>query len=102
MIAYRMVVGALGAQSLACSIAQAQDIDTFTVAVGQRGVFENSVSELGEAAGIFKKHNLELKVIYTQGGGETQQAVISGSADIGVGVGMHGVLGAFSKGAPCA
>jgi len=51
-------------------------------------------------AGIFAKHGLELQVFYTSGGGETQQAVISGSADIGVSPGTLGVLGAFAKGAP--
>jgi len=40
------------------------------------------------------------QVFYTSGGGETQQAVISGSADIGVSPGTLGVLGAFAKGAP--
>ena len=70
------------------------------VAVGQRGVWENSVSELGQDAGIFKKHGLQLEVLYTQGGGETQQAVISGSVDLGIGVGTYGVMGAFAKGAP--
>jgi NitT/TauT family transport system substrate-binding protein len=39
-------------------------------------------------------------MLYTQGGGETMQAVISGSADIGIAAGTTGVLGAFSKGAP--
>ena len=33
--------------------------------------------ELGQQAGIFKKHGLVLEILYTQGGGETQQAVIS-------------------------
>ena len=74
--------------------------DKLKVAVGQRGVWENSVSELGQDAGIFKKHGLQLEVLYTQGGGQTQQAVISGSVDIGIGVGTYGVMGAFSKGAP--
>ena len=41
-----------------------------------------------------------LDILYTDGGGQTQQAVISGSVDIGIGVGTYGVLGAFSKGAP--
>jgi NitT/TauT family transport system substrate-binding protein len=36
----------------------------------------------------------------TQGAGETIQAVISGSADIGAGVGAAGAMRAFSKGAP--
>jgi NitT/TauT family transport system substrate-binding protein len=83
--------------------AMAQDApkqDKLKIAVGQRGVWENSVSELGQDAGIFKKHGLTLEVLYTQGGGETQQAVISGSVDIGIGVGTDGVMGAFSKGAP--
>lgn len=74
--------------------------DKLKVAVGQRGVWENSVSELGQNAGIFKKHGLQLDVLYTQGGGETQQAVISGSVDLGIGVGTLGVMGAFAKGAP--
>jgi NitT/TauT family transport system substrate-binding protein len=39
-------------------------------------------------------------VFYTQGGGETQQVVISNSAQIGVAVGFLGTLGAFAKGAP--
>jgi NitT/TauT family transport system substrate-binding protein len=51
-------------------------------------------------AGIFKKHGLALELLYTQGSGETMQAVLSGSADIGVGAGTAAVLGAFAKGAP--
>jgi NitT/TauT family transport system substrate-binding protein len=74
--------------------------ETVKVAAGQRGNWDTAVSELGSKAGIFKKHGLELDIVYTQGGGETQQAVISGSADVGVAAGTLGVLGAFSKGAP--
>ena len=93
----RLALGAAFA-TLAALPAFAQD--KLKVAVGQRGVWENSVSELGQDAGIFKKHGLQLEVLYTQGGGETQQAVISGSVDLGIGVGTYGVMGAFSKGAP--
>jgi NitT/TauT family transport system substrate-binding protein len=39
-------------------------------------------------------------LLYTQGGGETQQAVLSGSVDIGVAAGIMGVLGAYGKGLP--
>jgi NitT/TauT family transport system substrate-binding protein len=74
--------------------------DKLKLAVGQRGNWDTSVSELGQRAGIFKKHGLELELLYTQGGGETQQAVISGSVDIGVAAGVMGVLAAYSKGAP--
>jgi NitT/TauT family transport system substrate-binding protein len=74
--------------------------DKLKIAVGQRGNWDTSVSELGQRAGIFKKHGLELELLYTQGGGETQQAVISGSVDIGIAAGVMGVLAAYSKGAP--
>ncbi len=74
--------------------------ETLRLAIGQRGAWDTSVAEIGQRAGIFKKHGLELDLLYTQGGGETQQAVISGSVDIGVAAGIMGVLGAFSKGAP--
>jgi NitT/TauT family transport system substrate-binding protein len=74
--------------------------DTLKLAIGQRGNWDTSVSEVGTRLGIFKKHNLVLEILYTQGGGETQQAVISGSVDIGVAAGVMGVLSAFSKGAP--
>ena len=47
--------------------------DHLKVAVGARGVGETFVAELGQDAGIFKKHGLTLDVLYTQGGGETQQ-----------------------------
>ena len=74
--------------------------DTLKIAVGQRGSWDTSVSELGQKAGIFKKHGLDLDLLFTQGAGETQQATISGSVDIGIGGGVMGVLGAFEKGAP--
>jgi NitT/TauT family transport system substrate-binding protein len=74
--------------------------DTVKLAIGQRGNWDTSVSEVGQRAGIFKKHGLALEIVYTQGAGETQQAVISGSVDLGVAAGVMGVLGAYSKGAP--
>ena len=80
--------------------AMARAEDVLRLAIGQRGNWENSVSELGQEAGFFRKHGLTLELLYTEGGGQTQQAVISGSVDIGIGVGTYGVLGAFSKGAP--
>jgi NitT/TauT family transport system substrate-binding protein len=74
--------------------------DTLRIAVGQRGLWDTSVAELGQRAGIFKKHGIALEILYTQGGGETQQAVISGSVDLGASAGVLGVFGAFAKGAP--
>jgi len=74
--------------------------DTLKIAAGQRGNWDTSISEVGQRAGIFKKHGLTLEILWTQGAGETQQAVISGSVDIGVATGIMGVLSSYSKGAP--
>src|SRR5262245_12775939 len=90
--------------ALACALASisatASAQDTLKFAVGQRGNWDTSVTEIGQRAGIFKKHGLVVEIVYTQGSGETQQAVISGSVDIGASIGMMGALSAFSKGAP--
>jgi ABC-type nitrate/sulfonate/bicarbonate transport system substrate-binding protein len=74
--------------------------DTLRLAVGQRGLWDTAVAELGQRGGIFRKYGLALDILYTQGAAETQQAVISGSVDIGVSPGVPGVFGAFAKGAP--
>jgi NitT/TauT family transport system substrate-binding protein len=74
--------------------------DTLKLAIGQRGNWENAAPDLGQKAGFFKKQGLDLELLYTQGAGETLQAVISGSVDLGIGVGTAGVMGAFAKGAP--
>jgi NitT/TauT family transport system substrate-binding protein len=75
-------------------------VEHMKVAVGQRGAWDSGVSEIGQRAGIFKKHGIELEILYTQGSGETTQAVLSGSVDIGVSVGTSGAMAAYSKGAP--
>src|SRR4029077_20818564 len=93
-----MLLCTLSALVISTSAACAQD--DLKVAVGARGVGETFVAELGQNAGIFKKHGLALEILYTQGGGETQQVVISDSAQIGVATGFLRALGAFDKGAP--
>ena len=84
----------------ATAAAPAHAQDTLKIAAGQRGNWDTSISEVGQRAGIFKKHGLVLEILWTQGSGETQQAVISGSADLGVAGGIMGALSAYSKGAP--
>ena len=67
---------------------------------GQRGVGETFAADVGQQNGIFKKHGLDLDVLYTESSGETLQAVISGSVQIGVATGFTGTIGVFAKGAP--
>jgi len=101
MICRRQAIGALALiASMSFSSYAAYAQDKLKLAVGQRGNWETAVSEIGQRAGIFKKHGLDLELLYTAGAGETLQAVISGATDIGIGVGTSGAMAAFSKGAP--
>lgn len=82
------------------AVASAQAQDKLKLAIGQINNWENQAPTLGQDAGIFKKHNLVLESFGTAGAGETMQPIIAGSADIGAGVGVAGVMRAYAKGAP--
>lgn len=89
-----------GVLMFALTATSARADDTVKLAIGQRGNWDTSISEIGQRVGLFKKHGLVLQIVYTQGAGETQQAVIAGSVNLGIGAGVMGVLSAYSKGAP--
>jgi NitT/TauT family transport system substrate-binding protein len=74
--------------------------DTLKVAVPQRGAWDTSITEIGNRAGIFKKHGIDVELLFIGGGAEALGAIIGGSIDIAVSVGISTVLGSFSKGAP--
>ena len=74
--------------------------DQLKLTIGQRGNWDTSIAHLGSKAGIFKKHGIELEMIYTSGSGETLQPVIAGSVDLGLAVGTLGAISAYAKGAP--
>jgi len=74
--------------------------ETIRVSVPQRGAWDTGVTELGLRGGFFKKHGLAIEILYTQGGAESVQAVISGSMDIATGVGVSAAISTYAKGAP--
>ncbi len=94
----KRIVILAGALALLATPAAAED--SLKLAIGQINNWENQAPTLGQDAGFFKKHGLVLENYGTAGAGETVQAVISGSADIGGGVGVAGVMRAYQKGAP--
>jgi NitT/TauT family transport system substrate-binding protein len=96
----KLLAGACALAAMLSAVSAASAEDTVKLAIGQRGNWDTSVSEIGQRAGIFKKHGLNLEMVYTNGSGETQQAVISGSVDLGIAGGIMGALSAYSKGAP--
>ena len=100
MTPIRRLIATIVVASGAMAATAACAADKLKLAVGQCGNWDSSPVELGIRTAAYAKHDLEIEALCTQGTGETQQAVIAGSADIGIGVGTLGALGAFAKGAP--
>ncbi len=82
----------------ACVAAQAQD--ALKIAVPQRGAWDTGLAELGKRAGIFKKHGLDVEILYTSAGPESITALIAGSVDVATGGGVTASIGTIAKGAP--
>jgi ABC-type nitrate/sulfonate/bicarbonate transport system substrate-binding protein len=91
-------LGALAMIVVASGDAWSQD--TLKVAVPQRGAWDAGLADLGQRGGIFKKHGLNLEILYTQAGPESIQALIGGSIDIATASGVSAAVGTFAKGAP--
>jgi NitT/TauT family transport system substrate-binding protein len=73
-------------------------VEKLKVAIPQRGFWDSSWVEFGEAAGYFKDAGLEVEVFYTEGGAQTIATVASGSVDIAMSNGILGAVGAYVKG----
>lgn len=95
----RHIAGAAAMAAVAFVQPAAAD-DLVKLTIGQRGNWDTAICQLGDMAGIFKKHGIQLEMIYTSGSGETLQPVISGSVDVGLAVGTLGAMAAYAKGAP--
>jgi NitT/TauT family transport system substrate-binding protein len=74
--------------------------DVLKVASADRGAWELAAPELGQRAGIFKKHGIVLDLSHTQSDDETFERVLSGRVDVGLGVDTVRVLRAYVRGAP--
>src|SRR3954470_15838266 len=73
-------------------------VEQLKVAIPQRGFWDSTWVEFGEAAGFFKEAGLEVEVFYTEGGAQTIATVASGSVDIAMSNGILGAIGAYVKG----
>ena len=68
--------------------------DMLRIAIPQRGTWDTSISEIGQKAGIFKKHGLNLDLLFTGAGAEVIGGSIGGSIDLSIASGISTVLGA--------
>jgi NitT/TauT family transport system substrate-binding protein len=87
------------AMLLALPKASAEDLLKITLA--ERGAWELAAPELGQLAEIFKKHGIVLEFAYVDDDEDAEAAVISGTADVAMGIGIMKVLRAYAiKGPP--
>jgi NitT/TauT family transport system substrate-binding protein len=93
---YRTIMAALAL--LVAAASQSAAVEKLKVAIPQKGFWDSSWVEFGEAAGFFKDAGLEIEVFYTEGGAQTVATVVSGSVDIAMSNGILGALGAYVKG----
>jgi NitT/TauT family transport system substrate-binding protein len=100
MMLARKLAGLLAAALACVALPDARAEDLLKIAVAQRGQWDTAIAELGQKSGIFKKRGIALEILYTQGGPEAHQAVISGSMDIACGGGIESAIGGYAKGAP--
>jgi len=55
---------------------------------------------IAQEKGFYRESNIDVDAVFTRGGGENVQAVVSGDAQIGLGTGTLAVISAFVKKAP--
>jgi NitT/TauT family transport system substrate-binding protein len=96
----RLIIAFLSIFALTGAVRTASAEDTLKIAEPQKGAWDAGVAEIGQRGGIFKKHGLNLDILYTAAGPESIQAMIGGSIDISVASGISAALGTFGKGAP--
>lgn len=85
---------------LTAAAAPLKAAETITVVIPQKGNFDTSIVDWGVKLGYFKEVGLDVEPTYSEGGANTEQAVISGSGNIAVATGTLGIVSAFVKGAP--
>ncbi len=80
--------------------AKPKELLKLRVATPHPGTPETGVAAIAAALGYFKDAGVEVEFIFTQGGGDTVQAVqVPNGADVGLLTGPMSVLGAIEKGA---
>src|SRR5947208_15041338 len=55
---------------------------------------------IAQEKGFYRESNIDVDAVFTRGGGENVQAVVSGDAQIGLGTGTLAVISAFVEKAP--
>ena len=91
---------ALATVPVAVTVTSATAADKIKVAAPHPTIMPSTFMVLAQEFGFFKKHDIDVEVLWTAGGADAQQATINGSVDCAVQTGLGGILSAIQQGAP--
>ena len=78
----------------------ASALETVKVAASHKGSWSTSTPIWADQQGYFKAEGIKVEIVWTRGGSDAQQAIISGAVQIATQTGILGVVSAYAKGAP--
>ncbi|MDX1485016.1 MAG: ABC transporter substrate-binding protein [Alphaproteobacteria bacterium] len=96
----KLALGGALALAVAVSAGAAHAADKITIASSHKGSWSTAMGIYAQEQGFFKAEGIEAKIIWTRGGSDAQQAIISNAAQIAPQTGILGVVSAYAKGAP--
>ena len=85
---------------LGASVSTVQAAEKVKAAIGQLGLWDTLITVFALENGYYKELGLDVEYLKTQGGGETAQLIITGSADFGMTIGVLSAIAGYAKGAP--
>jgi NitT/TauT family transport system substrate-binding protein len=93
--------GIIGVAALAAALAAvpaANAADRVRLIVSQKEAFELFPAEIAVQDGMFKEQDLDVSLLYGDGGGNSLQAILTASSDVIIGVGTLSIISAYAKG----
>lgn len=88
------------AVAVGLSAGAATAAEKIKLAASHKGSWSQAIPIYAQQQGFFKDEGLEVEIIWTRGGSDAQQAIISGAVQIATQTGILGVVSAYAKGAP--
>lgn len=86
--------------ALTLTAGTALSADTVKIVASHKGNWSTSMPVWAQRHGWFKKEGIKAEIVWTHGGSDAQEALISGAAQVALQTGTLGVLSAYAKGAP--
>lgn len=96
----KLALGTGMAIAIAVSAGAVQAMEKIKLAASHKGSWSQAIPIYAQEQGFFKEEGLDVEIIWTRGGSDAQQAIISNAVQVATQTGTLGVISAYAKGAP--